>query len=114
MACIAATAGGISIAFGQTANDTNHQGCTFRRSSRHTPMIVDAAARFGCRHRFVVTDDGGLLLFVCESCGHRTDLLPVHLDTARGQVVAFPARAFSTPSPALVGARAWRSTQHRG
>lgn len=80
-------------------------------------MIVYAASRFGCRHRFVVTDVGGAMLFVCEGCGHRTDQLPLHLTSTRGQVVSFPTRSISAPS-ALPGvapaARASRSTQHRG
>jgi hypothetical protein len=27
---------------------------------------------------------------VCEGCGHRTDLLPIHLESARGQIIQFP------------------------
>jgi hypothetical protein len=80
-------------------------------------MIVDAARKFGCRHRFVVTDEDGMLLFVCECCGHRTDLLPVHLDTVRGQIVPFPAPfvgAAAAPLVAAPPARASRSTRHRG
>jgi hypothetical protein len=78
-------------------------------------MIVDATARFGCRHRFVVTNEDGLMLFVCESCAHRTDLLPVHLHAVRGEVVPF-ARPSSAPAPAAVTAarpRRSRSTQRR-
>lgn len=78
-------------------------------------MIVDAAARFGCGHRFVVTEDDGMLWFVCEHCGHRTDLLPVHLSTVRGHVVQFPTRAIYTLAPELITApTAPRATQHRG
>lgn len=76
-------------------------------------MIVHAAARFSCSHRFVVTEDDGRLLFVCEGCGHRTDLLPVHLDTARGQVFSFPGRSIAAPAPAPVAAPI-RSKRQRG
>ena len=80
-------------------------------------MIVNAASRFGCRHRYVVTDEDGAMLFVCECCGHRTDQLPVHLTTARGQIVQFPSAFVSAPPavPAVApAARTSRSTQHRG
>jgi hypothetical protein len=72
------------------------------------PMIVDASARFGCRHRFVVTNEDGLMLFVCESCGHRTDLLPVHLHPVRGEVIPFAARV-NAPPPAAATSRPRRS-----
>ena len=79
-------------------------------------MIVDAAARFGCRHRFVVTSEDGANLFVCESCGHRTDLLPVHLHATRGEVVAFATRVIARPPAAVTSSRPRRSrsTQRRG
>jgi hypothetical protein len=108
---------GISIALGRTANDTIHHGSTFRSQGRDMAIIVDATARFGCRHRFVVTEDDGLLLFVCESCDHRTDLLPVHLDSVRGQIVKFPVQAVGAMPAAAVAAppaRASQSTQKRG
>ena len=76
-------------------------------------MIVHAAARFGCRHRFVVTDQGGILWFVCEGCGHRTDLLPVHLDRTRGQIVRFPTHAAGILSPEPMAEPAARSTRQR-
>ena len=79
-------------------------------------MIIDAAARFGCKHRFVVTNEDGAMLFVCESCGHRTDLLPVHLHNTRGEVVAFATRVSLRPAPAAATSRPrrTRSTQRRG
>jgi hypothetical protein len=52
-------------------------------------LIIDAARRFGCAHRFIVTPDEGLMVFVCECCGHRAEILPLHRDGARGQVMAF-------------------------
>lgn len=55
-------------------------------------MIIQAAGRFGCAHRYVVTaTDDDRWLFVCEACGHRTELLPLTRDTSFGQVVAFPS-----------------------
>jgi hypothetical protein len=107
---------GISIALGRTANDTIHHGNTFRSRGCEMAIVVDATARFGCRHRFVVTKDDGLLLFVCESCDHRTDLLPVHLDSVRGQIVKFPVQAVGAMPAAVVAApaRASRSRQQRG
>jgi hypothetical protein len=79
-------------------------------------IVVNAAARFGCRHRFLVTTEDGLNLFVCESCGHRTDLLPVHLHAKRGELVAFETRIVARP-PAVVTSsptRRSRATQRRG
>ncbi len=74
-------------------------------------MIVNAAAMFGCSHRYLVIDDAGLPLFVCECCGHRTDMLPLHLDTRRGEVIAFPGRTLRTLAPAAVASAA--SARHR-
>jgi hypothetical protein len=54
-----------------------------------TATIIDAARKFGCAHRFIATQDDGLMVFVCECCGHRAELLPLHRDSARGQVIAF-------------------------
>lgn len=56
-------------------------------------MIVRAAGRFGCAHRWVATatDDGAQWLLVCEGCGHRTEQLPLTRDTSFGQVLAFPS-----------------------
>ena len=76
-------------------------------------MIIHAAARFGCQHRFIVTDQDGMLWFVCEGCGHRTDLLPVHLDKTRGLIVQFPTQAAGILSPELMAEPAVRSTRQR-
>lgn len=86
-------------------------------------MIVNAAAMFGCSHRYLVIDDAGLPLFVCECCGHRTEMLPLRLDTERGEVIAFPGGTLRTLAPvAAVPVEAARhrsstprtSTQRRG
>ncbi len=62
-------------------------------------MIVHAATRFGCRHRFVVTKQDGVHWFICEGCNHRTDMLPIHLDKTRGQIVQFPMQSAGILSP---------------
>ncbi len=78
-------------------------------------MIVHAAAMFGCHHRYLVLEDDGLALFVCESCGHRTDMLPLQLDAARGEVVDFPGGTIRTLAPlAAASARASSARQRRG
>lgn len=78
-------------------------------------MIVHAAAMFGCRHRYLVLEDDGLALFVCESCGHRTEMLPLHLDAARGEVIAFPGVRSRTCAPLVAtSARASSARQQRG
>jgi hypothetical protein len=76
-------------------------------------MIVDAAARFRCRHRYVVTDEDGILWFVCEGCNHRTDMLPIHLDKIRGQIVEFPRQAAGILSPEPMAEPAAISTGQR-
>jgi hypothetical protein len=90
---------GTRIAFEGTGDDTIYQRSIFRLPPRSGPMIVDAAARFRCRHRYVVTDQDGILWFVCEGCNHRTDMLPIHLDKIRGQIVEFPRQAAGILSP---------------
>ena len=75
-------------------------------------MIIEAAGRFECAHRYVVTTtDGHLWFFVCEACAHRTEQLPVTLDTSFGHLLAFPARSVEPRSaspgiPAVRGRRA--------
>jgi hypothetical protein len=61
-----------------------------------TATILDAARKFGCAHRFIATPDDGVVLFVCECCGHRAELLPLHRDGARGQVIPFTRWAAPT------------------
>jgi hypothetical protein len=56
-------------------------------------MIIQAANRFVCAHRWVATatGDGVQWLLVCEGCGHRTEQLPLTRDPSFGQVLAFPS-----------------------
>jgi hypothetical protein len=60
-------------------------------------MVVQAAARFGCAHVYIVTsvDDGDSWIFVCDTCGHRTEMLPLPLihGNSFGQLVPFPSQA---------------------
>jgi len=56
-------------------------------------MIIRAAGRFGCAHRYIATATayGDQWLFVCEGCAHRTELLPLNRDASFGQLLAFPS-----------------------
>ena len=72
-----------------SADDEFRQRGDLQSQIRGAATIIDAARRFGCAHRFIATRDDGLMLFVCECCAHRTELLPLHRDDARGQVIAF-------------------------
>jgi hypothetical protein len=48
-------------------------------------MIISAARRFRCQHRFVITRTKHDFEFVCERCRYRTEELPpVRLRTRRG------------------------------
>ena len=73
----------------RTADDEFRQHDDFQLQVRMTATIIDAARKFGCAHRFIATQDDGLMVFVCECCAHRAELLPLHRDGARGQVIAF-------------------------
>ena len=68
-------------------------------------MIIQAARRFACTHRFVVTatDAGDLWLFVCEACEHRAELLPLTRDTTFGEVLAFPSPSAGAECSAAEG-----------
>jgi len=56
-------------------------------------MIIQAAGRFACAHRYIATATarGDRWLFVCEGCEHRTELLPLNRDKSFGQLLAFPS-----------------------
>jgi len=56
-------------------------------------MIIQAAGRFACAHRYIATatTDGDRWLFVCEGCEHRTELLPLNRGASFGQLLAFPS-----------------------
>jgi hypothetical protein len=38
-------------------------------------VVIYAAAQFRCRHRYIATVEQERLMFVCEQCQHRTELL---------------------------------------
>ena len=72
-----------------SADDEFRQRGDLQSQIRGAATIIDAARRFGCAHRFIATRDDGVMLFVCECCAHRAELLPLHRGDARGQVIAF-------------------------
>jgi hypothetical protein len=53
-------------------------------------MVIDAAATFRCVHRYVATQDGARVVFVCEHCRHRTELLSLCHGILVRTVLAFP------------------------
>ena len=56
-------------------------------------MIIQAASRFTCAHRYIATAtvDGDHWIFVCDGCAHRTELLPLNRATSFGELLAFPS-----------------------
>jgi hypothetical protein len=52
-------------------------------------MVIYAAATFCCRHRYVTTVEHEHLLFVCDRCHHRTELLCLGRWTPGRRVVTF-------------------------
>ena len=52
-------------------------------------MVIYAAATFCCRHRYVTTIEHEQLMFVCEQCHHRTELLCLDRWTPDRRVVTF-------------------------
>ena len=56
-------------------------------------MIIQAAGRFACTHRYIATATARAdrWLFVCEGCEHRTELLPLNRGASFGQLLAFPS-----------------------
>lgn len=77
-------------------------------------MIVHAAAMFRCPHQYLVLEQDGLPMFVCEGCGHRTEMLPLHLDQSRGEVIRFPEGTIRTLAPLAAVSAAAASTRHGG
>lgn len=62
-------------------SDTAASQCAFNTDR----MIISAARRFRCQHRFIITRTKHDFEFVCERCRHRTEELPpVRLRTRRG------------------------------
>jgi hypothetical protein len=56
-------------------------------------MVIDAGRIFRCAHVYVAVKERGIFLFACGSCGHKTELLPLHFhEAATGQVVEFRGR----------------------
>jgi hypothetical protein len=68
-------------------------------------MIVDASRQFACGHRYIATEDGELVLLVCEHCGRRTELLTLEPARLPRRIIAFPftpSSAFSSETVAGV------------
>ena len=40
-------------------------------------VVIDAARIFRCAHTYVAVKEAGVLLFLCASCGYKTELLPL-------------------------------------
>ena len=65
-------------------------------------VIIAAARKFGCAHRFVLTKEDRVFSFVCELCEHRTEDLPViRLRITRGaRVIQFsPGEPLGSAQP---------------
>jgi hypothetical protein len=57
-------------------------------------VIIYAADKFCCRHRYIATVEHERLLFVCDQCDHRTELLCLDRPAQPSRVVSFaPADA---------------------
>jgi hypothetical protein len=56
-------------------------------------MVIYAATTFRCRHEYIATAEQGRVLFVCDQCHHRTELLPLHRGASVRRVMIFPAAA---------------------
>jgi hypothetical protein len=57
-------------------------------------VVIYAAAKFSCRHRYIVTIEHERPLFVCERCHHRTELLCLDRRTPLNRVVTFAPSDF--------------------
>ena len=61
-------------------------------------MVIYAETKFRCRHRYIATAEPPRLLFVCDQCQHRTELLPLERGASLCRVVTFPPLAEAAPS----------------
>ena len=56
-------------------------------------MVIDAGRIFTCTHVYVAVKEQGIYLFACGSCGHKTELLPLHFhEPSPAQVFEFRGR----------------------
>jgi hypothetical protein len=65
-------------------------------------MVIYAETKFRCRHRYVATAEPHRLLFICDQCQHRTELLPLERGAELCRVMTFPLP--SNPAHAVIGA----------
>ena len=56
-------------------------------------MVIYAETKFRCRHRYIATAEDQRLLFVCDQCQHRTELLPLDRVASLCRVMTFPLPA---------------------
>ncbi len=61
-------------------------------------MVIYAETKFRCVHRYTATAEQQRLLFVCDQCQHRTELLPLDRGAALCRVMTFPLPADSAHS----------------
>ncbi len=61
-------------------------------------MVIYAETKFRCRHRYIATAEEQRVLFVCEECQHRTELLPLDRGELLCRVMTFPLPADSAHS----------------
>lgn len=40
-------------------------------------MVIDASRTFRCPHTYVAVKEAGVPLFLCATCGYKTELLPL-------------------------------------
>ena len=57
---------------------------------RGAVTVIYAETKFRCRHRYIATADQHRLVFVCDQCQHRTELLPLDRAAPLYKVMAFP------------------------
>lgn len=77
-------------------------------------MLIAAAHKFGCSHRFVVTKETHLFSLICEVCEHRVEELPLVLPRSAGTapVIPFPTTSQVTvTSDVRTPRRASKSSQ---
>ena len=62
-------------------------------ATRGAMTVIYAETKFTCRHRYIATADEQHLLFVCDQCQHRTELLPLDRAAPLCRVMTFPMLA---------------------
>jgi hypothetical protein len=78
-------------------------------------LVIAAAHKFGCAHRFVVTKERNLFSFICELCEHRVEELPLVTPraAATAAVISFPTPHRAAPGNAARAPRRASKSSHR-